>query len=296
MRKRNLFNVAILLAITLFMLQACGGAEAPESDDTDAVENDVPVSETPENDVSTDGTPDVGEAQPGEEAPELIAADLQYETSDGFRIVGTYLEPPDGTEIEGAVLLVPMLGHDRTTYWDFQDSLALAGFSSLSIDMRGHGDSTMGRTVDYTTFSEEEWMAAANDIRGGLDELRRRADSPEINLAVIGASIGANLSVIAVAYEINDEADDIACMVLLSPGEDYHGVRPITRADDLGQLPVLIVSAQEDNGSFPGSQSLSEEIAEAEMIAIEGSSHGTDIFETHGELEQDLIGWLKAQM
>ncbi len=249
------------------------------------------------NQPSGDDGPRGGSPPPANESSTAVeSSEVTFDTSDGITIVGTWV----GGIGEGplpACLLAHMLGKDRSTYADFQRLLAEAGISSLAIDMRGHGDSTGEGSVSYTGFSEEQWAAAVNDFKAGLEYLRSRDDVDPAKLCIVGASIGANLAVIAAADEVvAGENDPPACLVLLSPGVSYHGIRPSPRGHDLGVMPVFIASAEADTQSFRGAQSLSQAARGGELHAFEGGAHGTDLFTAYPEFPGELVDWIKGRL
>lgn len=221
---------------------------------------------------------------------------VEFETSDGVTIVGS-LELAAGVEKSPACLLVHMLGSDRSSYTEFQQKLLNAGISSLAIDMRGHGDSTAGGSLNYRDFSAEEWEAVKNDIKAGMDFLRDLDSIDRAHIGIVGASISANLAVVAASEENRDAVENTAsCLVLLSPGINYHEVRPLQFARDLGHIPVYIASAEEDAQSYRGSQGLSQAAREGELFSFPGSDHGTDLFDIHMNFMDDLVAWLKINL
>ncbi len=234
--------------------------------------------------------------RPGDQVISPAAqADVTLTTSDGIDIAGTFVEGT-GDGPRAACLLVHMLGQDRGTYEDFQESLAQVGISSLAIDMRGHGDSTANNTLNFRQFSQEEWAEAANDFIAGMEYLRSHPNVDAGRLGIVGASIAANLAVVAAADDISSGVRNPAkCLVLLSPGIGYHGIAPLPRARELEQTPVLIFSATDDRQSYSGSQSLSQAARNAELESVAGNAHGTDLFEVEDTAGR-LVEWLVARL
>ena len=271
MRKADVFFAFILACLTITPLGACGGrAKQPE-----------------------------GSAGPRDGAagtPSASSEEVVLHAPDGFDVAGTYVAAT-GEGRKPACLLVHMLGNDRSTWREFQTKLAEAGINSLAIDMRGHGESTADGTLDYRHFDEEQWKAVENDFRAGLDYLRIRPDVDPAKLGIVGASIGANLAVIAAADEIVEgTANPLKFLVLLSPGVSYHGIAPLARGRDLGHMPVLILSATEDQQSYRGALSLSQAARGGELRSFEGGDHGTNLFETYPELMDEIIQWANNRL
>jgi alpha-beta hydrolase superfamily lysophospholipase len=201
------------------------------------------------------------------------------------------------TQPSPACLLLHQLGADKSTYSSLQDALAQGGISSLAIDFRGHGASTQGGNLDYHEFSNEDWASLTADIEGGLNFLRSQANVDKTRLAVVGASIGANLAVIAVADDtIRGGQPPVTCMALLSPGVNYHDVQPLSRAHDLGLMPVLIVSGTADAQSYGGSQSMSQAARGGELISFNGRAHGTDLLKPNADMMGKVVDWIKTHI
>jgi hypothetical protein len=245
----------------------------------------------PKQQTNNNGNNEEGSATTGT----TISSMITYRTPDNIEITGTWMAV-GGEGRKPAALLVHMLGRDRSTYRDFQLILADQGINSLAIDMRGHGESTMGGTLDYNDFSAEEWQAAENDLIGGLDWLRSQPDVDPSKIGIVGASIGANLTVIAAADEITGDVENPPkFVVLLSPGLRYHFPLDPGVARGLRSIPVYIASAMEDEQSFRGAQSLAN-ASGGELREFEGSDHGTQLFEAHPEFMNELALWIKNRV
>lgn len=264
------FQIGFTVVIFLILTGACAG---------NGQDTDTPDEQSGSDEKQALNTNDLGQ--------------VEFETSDGVTIIGS-LELATGVEKSPACLLVHMLGSDRSSYSEFQRKLLNAGISSLAIDMRGHGDSTAGGSLNYRDFSAGEWSAVVNDIKAGMDFLRGLDRIDSAHIGIVGASIAANLAVVATSEENHDAVENTAsCLVLLSPGIKYHEVRPLAFARDLGQIPVYIASAEEDTQSYRGSQSLSQAAREGELFSFPGSDHGTDLFDVHMNFMDDLVAWLE---
>jgi pimeloyl-ACP methyl ester carboxylesterase len=272
--KRFILPGLILLLILLLVMGACtGNKDASDSNGNQNVAN---------------GTGNTGATDHGR---------VEITTSDGIAIIGTLVKA-SGAERRPACLLVHQFGSDRNSYAGFQQKLLEAGINSLAIDMRGHGESTGGGTLKYDDFNNEQWAECQKDIRAGLDYLRNSDCVNPSSIGIVGASIGANLSILEAADEMQEDGfqNRPTCMVLLSPGTDYHGIQPLQRGHDLEYIPVYIVSAEEDQQSYRGSQSLSQAARGGELVSFPGSEHGTNLFDAHPELIDQIVEWLSRNI
>ena len=273
MKNKNAILWLILVLVLLPMTWACVGAK-----------------EAPDADNSRDGTNDA------ETAGSTGHGRVEIETSDGITIIGTMVRI-SGVEPRPACLLVHQVGSDRSVYAEFQQKLLEAGINSLAIDMRGHGESTQDGNLDYEDFRREQWAECQNDIKAGLDFLRDAEGVNPSGIGIVGASIGANLAVVETADEMAENIDNSpTCLVLLSPGTDYHGIQPLQRAHDLERIPVYIASAEEDRQSYRGSQSLSQAARGGELFSYPGSDHGTGLFDANPDFMAELVDWLSINL
>jgi len=220
-------------------------------------------------------------------------SDITITTSDRFTIAGTFVNGV-GEGKRPAVLLIHMLGSDRHSYKELQAKLAQKGISSLSIDLRGHGDSTDGGRLNYKDFKIEEWQAALNDLRAGMEDLKSRDNVDPKLTGMIGASIGANMAVALAAEEFLSGAQNPPyALVLLSPGLNYKEYQPLEGGfiRELRGIPVFVVSSPGDTQSYPASQAISQ-ATKGTLREFEGDGHGTALFETHPELMDEIANWL----
>ncbi|KWV32293.1 alpha/beta fold hydrolase [Micromonospora rifamycinica] len=97
------------------------------------------------------------------------------------------------------VLLVPGMAELRSSYRFLAPALVAAGYTVVTTDLRGHGDSD----TTFTSYGDPE---TASDISALITELGRPA-------VVVGNSLAAGAGVIAAA----DHPEQIAGLVLVGP-------------------------------------------------------------------------------
>ena len=91
--------------------------------------------------------------------------------------------------------------------------------------------------------------------------------------ALVGASLGANLALIAGA---NNPA--VAGGVALSPGLDYQGVQPRAALPNFGARPVFFLASQDDAYAFDSVKQMAGQAAGGETYYFQTAGHGTDMF------------------
>jgi pimeloyl-ACP methyl ester carboxylesterase len=197
-------------------------------------------------------------------------------TTDGVSIKGTYYQPA-ATDAPGVVLL-HMLGRQRGDWDAFARSLQDAGYGVIAIDLRGHGESE----------GKREWDKMTQDSAIATSFIRSR---PEINpdrIALIGASIGAN---IAINYGAQDP--EVAGVALLSPGLDYRGVTTEDAVRQYGDRPIFIAASSEDAYAAKSSQQL-DSLAQGphQLLILDNQGHGTQMLGKDNGLEEAIFQWL----
>lgn len=215
---------------------------------------------------------------------------VSFETSDQVTIVGDWSAT---VEAKRAVLLLHMMPALRVSWLPLSRALNEAGFSTLAIDFRGHGESTQAqgdKKLNYQNFSDSEHQASRLDVDAAVNFLKSKGFSEE-NISFAGASIGANLSLDALyRYKGSTRA------VLLSPGLDYRGVKTEALMKGLGALQkVWIVAAEGDTYSAESAVTLQKLQKENSTVTIfNGSAHGTNLFEPELSLIPKMVQFLGA--
>ncbi|NUM55307.1 MAG: alpha/beta fold hydrolase [Candidatus Hydrogenedentes bacterium] len=222
-------------------------------------------------------------------APNGSARDLTFATSDGYEIAATMY--PVNRPKPAGLILVPMLGTTRDRWTSFANAAQAQGFMSISIDPRGHGGSAMrdGAKTSYKSFDTEDWLGVTNDIAAAKRALIDAGADPE-NIAIVGASIGANL---ALRYATADP--EIQAVAMVSPGKDYHGVTVEDAIVKMSNRPVLLMDAIGDSYSSETCNAL-KALAKGhcELHEYPGAAHGTDLLDTNENAPGQILLWLSA--
>ncbi len=214
---------------------------------------------------------------------DIISEDIIVEAEDGLELDATFYAA-EGLENAPGVILLHMLGSNRTI-WEtvgLVDELAANGYAVLALDMRGHGD----------TGNAQDWVLAEDDIQRVWRYFVERPEVDGEKTAVIGASIGSNMALIAAANE-----PAIKTAVLLSPGLIYRGVAIESRMPDMGDRPLFLVASEDDYYSEDTVNKLAETaVGETQLQIYENAGHGTDMFEPQPDLTPLILTWLKQEI
>ena len=213
--------------------------------------------------------------------------DMQTEhfvTKDGLTIAGDYYE---GSNTSG-VLLLHMMPADRKSWQQFAAKLQGIGFHALAIDLRGHGQSSGGPT-GYQQFSDAQHQQSLLDIESAMEFFRTKMIG---KIHIGGASIGANLALWYAA-----EHGEIASVMLLSPGLDYHGIHTDIWIENLKpEQAVLLAASDDDIYSFTSVKTLfdrSTDLPKREVKLLSEAGHGTNMFQKNSGFIDELAAWLK---
>ncbi len=252
----------------LMVLVGCGGTEpVAEGSVTVVTETAVPPIPTTEPTPAATAT-----AEPTTET-------VTVEASDGLLIQAT-LYATSGPASHPGVILLHQLDSNRQIWEEngFAARLVENGYVVLAVDMRGHGE----------TGGDKDWVLAVDDLQRVWNFFIALEAVEDDKTAVVGASIGSNLSLVLGAMQ-----PTIRTVVLLSPGLDYWGVTTSDQLAIYGERPILLVASRTDSYSANTvGQLLREATGEAELELYTSAGHGTEMFTSKPELADLILTWL----
>jgi pimeloyl-ACP methyl ester carboxylesterase len=209
---------------------------------------------------------------PAQTAFEVIAS------SDNLRLYGTLYSAAQ--QPAPAVLLLPQLGGSKEDWLPLVTPLQQAGYTVLAMDLRGQG----------ATGGAANWTAARQDVADMLAALRRLPEVDAGRIGVVGASIGANLGLVACASDLFCRA-----AVLLSPGLDYQGVVTEGAAAQMNERALLIIASRGDNYSVQSGERLDAAApGQHELMITEGTAHGIRLLVAPPTMPQTILTWLQG--
>lgn len=219
-------------------------------------------------------------AQPAMKNFEKNVIDVNPKTEDNIDLKATFYK---GSAEMPSVILLHMLDRNRRDWNSFAKSLQEIGYNVVSIDLRGHGESSL----NWKSFSEKDFNDMVLDVKAAKDFLVKNDIGNKI--AIIGASIGANA---ALNYGVEDNA--VKTIILLSPGLDYRGVKT---EDAMKQFynPLLIVASEGDTYSADSSRALSSWSKNSVLKIYEGSEHGTRLL-GKTDVDKVMLDWIENNL
>lgn len=200
---------------------------------------------------------------------------VSFNTEDGVTIVGDFYYNPKS---KFAGILIHSLSGNIKAYKKTAEFLAKSGYSILTINLRGHGDSinSIKGLLNWKNFTIEEHQLYIYDIIASSNFLESQGF--EINRQfLIGSDIGANL-----ILELLNSKKDIKAGVLLSPLENYLGTN-ITKylSKDLSNKIMIIIS-KNDNISNKTIEIFKNFLENPYILEVEGNLHGEKILDLEG--------------
>ena len=198
--------------------------------------------------------------------------------SDNVKISANFF-PANNPSSNKGIILLHMLGKDKTSWNFFVPELTNANYNVISIDFRGHGLSDL----DWQKFSDDDFNRAVLDVKAAVSYLESKNIS---KIGIVGSSIGSS---IGLKYAAQD--DTVKSLVLLSPGIDYEGVNISTDVNRYSGA-VLIVASNDDLQSALDSQSLFDSATGKKQLKLyESAGHGTNMFSKE-DIFDLIISWL----
>lgn len=232
-------------------------------------------------------------AQDGAAQFDFTAEQVSFKTDDGVTIAATFYRPSKlRMEKVPVVILLHALGRTRSDWAAFAKECTAEGYAALAIDLRGHGESLSfpGGVRTWQEFTDFDFKAMHRDVKAAAAWITSRREANEDRIAIVGASIGANL---AINYSITDPR--VRTVVLLSPGLNYRGVETIYAAENYGTRAIMIVASESDQPAGSDSETLYDAVekqaSQPKLKIYPGSLHGTNLMNAANGLDRIIFAW-----
>ncbi|MFH1367842.1 MAG: alpha/beta fold hydrolase [Elusimicrobiota bacterium] len=221
-------------------------------------------------------------------AGERTGSPVSFQTPDGVIITGTY-HAPAGPRMKTFILLHG-LGSTNEEWQSFAVHLVRAGYGFLAYDARGHGKSVFtrdGKQLSYENFVPSQWNLMIQDVGSAVSFLMNEKKIQEKRIGLIGASMGANVSML---YAASNEA--VPMVVLLSPGVNYVLFNISNAVSSFQKRPVAIAVSPNDTYAYQSSQLLFRKIEmnKRAVLLTAAKGHGVEMFD--GRFERRLLQWI----
>ncbi|HTL48625.1 MAG TPA: alpha/beta fold hydrolase [Verrucomicrobiae bacterium] len=213
------------------------------------------------------------------------ASQSYLKTSDGVSLAYEYQPVPSP---KGTALLVHGLGTNLSEWYNFKKFLNDNGWSTMALDLRGHGMSTSwnGEELDWRNFTGEGRLSTLRDLAAAVDFLHR----PD-NLWLVGSSFGASLSVLHAA-----EDPAVRGLVLFTPGIRMGPVPTDQAVTKLTQARILIAAAEDDAGAVENAKQLYEKTpGSKKLLTYPKGGHGSEMLDNVKGLKEEVLKWMNQE-
>ena len=183
-----------------------------------------------------------------------------------------------------AVVLVHMLTRSRAEWRSLPDRIQDAGITALAIDLRGHGASSG---------SAQSLAAMVLDVRAAVQWLATRQGVRPGSIGLVGASLGASLSLLAAV-----DQPSVRAIALLSPSLDYRGLRTdVSLIRRMGSRSLWLAASAEDPLALRTVRDFAAEVSgPREQMISSAVAHGTVLLERDAEVGRALVDWLRRSL
>jgi len=205
---------------------------------------------------------------------------VTFSSSDGTTLAGEYYEA--FARPAAGVVLVHMLSRNKGDWDRLANDLQSAGLTALAIDLRGHGGSSG---------SAQNLLAMVQDVRAAVQWLSTRQGVRPV-VGLVGASLGANLALLAAA-----DMPSVRALALLSPALDYRGLRiDAALLKRLGQRPLWMAASTEDPFALRTLKELTSDTSgPREQRLSSRKAHGTMLLDDD-EIGRAMVDWLRRTL
>jgi alpha-beta hydrolase superfamily lysophospholipase len=215
-------------------------------------------------------------------AAEASGRAVTFPSLDGTTLAGEFYEA--SARPAPAVVLVHMLTRTKADWGGLPDRLQEAGITALTFDLRGHGGSSG---------SAQALPEMVQDVRAAVQWLATRPGVRPGSIGLVGASLGASLSLLAAV-----ELPAVHAIGLLSPSLDYRGLRTdVGLVKRVGARSMWIAASAEDPLALRTLRDFAaENSGPREQLISSTAAHGTVLLERDPEVGRSLVDWLRRSL
>lgn len=216
----------------------------------------------------------------------VVKEKVKFTTDDGFNISAIIGEPEEIDEDLPAVILIHQGGSDKSEWNSFFEQLVKQNYIVLAYDIRGHGKSDKVDNI-YALFNDPN--QAPHDLLSAIEYLKDYDNVDTERIAIVGASIGANLACVGISKM--DVKTAVAISAKTSAVENLNGTK------ELNMKSIFYIASEGDqNGKrVKWAKELYERTEPPRKIeaVANSSAHGVSIFKDKPQVKNEIIKWLK---
>ncbi|MBI5446124.1 MAG: alpha/beta hydrolase [Deltaproteobacteria bacterium] len=212
--------------------------------------------------------------------------EVSFPSSDGVRLVATW-KPSSVSSAAPAVLLLHAFSRERREVASLADELAARGFSTLALDLRGHGESVRkgGARIGLSPSLQTSPNGFPRDVEAACTWLRPRVS----RVGVLGLSLSGNLAALATAAGWAEAA------VAVSPNADRFerlaGSRPRSPQG------LLVLASEKDPGRADSARKLDASGRPPKSVSLyPGAAHALALLQGEPAAKALVFDWLDARL
>lgn len=190
----------------------------------------------------------------------LFATELNLTTEDGFELHGWLERPKNAMKTTPIVLLAHQFGSDHTSWDTLTKRLHEKGMATLSVDLRGHGNSTMQKGVENRVKIPKN----TSDVRAAYD-----ASAQKVGFSKIPQDLIAWLEMIE-----EDKSLDMQKLYLI--GASLGGASLIPVLNDYEAKALITLSAGKSRSS-DSDMALSSSMTKTYFVATKNDPLGANV-------------------
>ncbi len=219
----------------------------------------------------------------------VVKEKITFTTDDGFNISAIIGKPE---KIDGdlpAVILIHQGGSDKSEWDGFFDQLVKQNYIVLAYDIRGHGESDKVDNI-YALFNDPN--QAPHDLFAAIEYLKEYDNVDSDRLAIVGASIGANLAIVGIS-KMNIKTA-VAISAKTSAVENLNGEKKL----HLKSIFYIAADGDQNGKRVEWAKELFERTKPPRKIetVVNSSAHGVKIFKDKPQVKNEIIKWLKVTL
>jgi tetratricopeptide (TPR) repeat protein len=209
---------------------------------------------------------------------------VELDGADHVRLEGTLR----GNGKDAAILFVPDIGERRVLYTPYAQLLSIGGITTLTIDLRGQGDSRCDTLPDFEHMSPDQRDRLPDDVATAYDFLRTRTRLPETHIAIVASGEASEI----VERALHDHALEPA-VVHLSPIFDPADRDLASALSFHPPRPALAVASREDVYAVRSLELFAASVDSglADTRVYDAAGHGVDLLRDPGRFDA-ISRWL----
>lgn len=227
----------------------------------------------------------------------MMAADSQkvnFVTQDNVKIVGWYQLPAVKLGKLPLVVFIHQGGSSKKE-WTTQpiwQTLIKQGYAVLAFDLRQHGDSEVDRDDITDLFNNPK--RAPLDLLAVLKFVRKDPRIDNTRIAILGASVGANLAVMAASEDKYHIKSVVAMSGKVAAAQNLSGAKSTLQPKNA----FLIASEHEQGGLRKewAQQWFNVTQGHRKLSIAPGKAHGSFILSESPDLNQQIVDWFKQTL